>query len=85
MKAITLIQRFLALLMMCVGFILTISETPITQGLENQAWITCGGLVLIAICLIWLGLINWEESCFETGKKTFQGRKGNFTETALKS
>lgn len=78
MKAITVIQKIMALMMLCVGFIMTFSEVPITQGWENQAWLSCGGLALIGVCLLWLKLVGWEESCFETGTKANKNRKNHF-------
>ena len=81
MKIIIGLQRVLALITIAIGIVLTFAETPLNEGLSIQAWVTCGGIALVGVSLLWIALINWEDSCLETRKKIDKNTKRTATFT----
>lgn len=60
------VQRILAVLSLIVGVLTTFSETPITDGIKGQIFVTFEGIALIIVSVGWLYLIKWEETKLET-------------------
>ena len=72
MKVLVNLQRLLAVLVGIYGALLIFSEVPLTEGILPQLQTNLGGMVIVALCYLWLKLSLWEEEHFiETGKKTF--------------
>ena len=69
MKVLIVLQKVLAMLAICTGMILSISDAPVAAGVTDQAWLTCGGIAVVGMSLLWVALISWEEDCLEAGKK----------------
>ena len=64
MRFLIELQRFIAIIVLVIGFVLMISETPISEGFGAQAWLTIGGLGIILLSIGWLWLISKEEGYF---------------------
>lgn len=64
MKLLINLQKILAILVLIIGFVFMISETPISEGLASQMWLTVGGACVIGISALWLWLISKEEGYF---------------------
>lgn len=64
MKVILVLQKIIVIIGVCFGLSLLFSEVPITESLWTQAKVTLGGLGLIALSILYYGLIAWEEGRF---------------------
>jgi len=65
MKIMISLQKVMAILVLFCGIILTISESPIEEGLSTQMWLTFGGIALVLLSVGWLWLIDKEEVFWE--------------------
>ena len=64
MKIILVLQKIIVIIGVCFGLSLLFSEVPITESMWTQLKVTLGGLGLIALSILYYGLIGWEESRF---------------------
>ncbi|MBR3645843.1 MAG: hypothetical protein IKN54_05445 [Lachnospiraceae bacterium] len=64
MKIILFLQKIIVIIGVCFGLSLLFSEVPITESMWTQLKVTLGGLGLIALSILYYGLIGWEESRF---------------------